>query len=95
MPRGDQLIRQWKIMQIINASKYGKSIADLAEELECNLRTVYRDIEVLQCAGFPLYNERVQGKNLWLMLETVNDIPAPNKISRPIRENIYRAASVS
>jgi len=76
--RGDQLARQWKIIQTLISSKMGKSAADLASELECNPRTVYRDLEALQVAGFPIYNERVDGKNHWSLLDTVkHQIPIP------------------
>ncbi len=34
MPRGDQLARQWKIIQTLITSRRGKSAAELAEELE-------------------------------------------------------------
>mgnify|MGYP001814232891 CR=1 FL=1 len=41
MARGDQLARQWKIIQTLISSRIGKSAADLAENLECGWRTVY------------------------------------------------------
>jgi len=53
MARGDQLGRQWKIIQILVSSKRGKSAAELADDLECHPRTLYRDLEALQVAGFP------------------------------------------
>jgi len=56
----------------------GKSAAELAKELECHPRTVYRDLEALQVAGFPIYTERVEGKNLWSLLDTLkHQIPIP------------------
>ena len=56
----------------------GKSAADLAEELECHPRTIYRDLEALQVAGFPIFTDRVEGKNLWSLLDTVkHEIPIP------------------
>ncbi|MEJ2025770.1 MAG: WYL domain-containing protein, partial [Deltaproteobacteria bacterium] len=37
-----------------------------------------RDLEALQVAGFPIYTERVDGKNLWSVLDTVkHTIPIP------------------
>jgi len=58
--------------------KLGKSAADLAKDLDCHPRTVYRDLEALQIAGFPIYTERVEGKNLWSLLDTVkHQIPVP------------------
>ncbi len=78
MARGDQLSRQWRIIQTLNTSKIGKSAADLAEDLDCNPRTVYRDLEALQTAGFPIYIEKVDGKNLWSLLDTMrHHIPIP------------------
>lgn len=78
MARGDQLGRQWRIIQTLISSKRGKSAAELAAELECHPRTVYRDLEALQIAGFPIYTERVEGKNLWSLLDTVkHQIPVP------------------
>jgi predicted DNA-binding transcriptional regulator YafY len=78
MARGDQLGRQWKIIQTLISSRKGKSAADLAQNLECHPRTVYRDLEALQVAGFPIYTERSEGKNLWSLLDTVkHQIPVP------------------
>jgi predicted DNA-binding transcriptional regulator YafY len=78
MARGDQLARQLKIIQTLIASRQGKSAAELAEDLECHPRTLYRDLEALQAAGFPIYTERIEGKNLWSLLDTVkHQIPVP------------------
>ena len=33
---GDQLARQWKIIETLLASHTGKSAAELADELDCN-----------------------------------------------------------
>jgi predicted DNA-binding transcriptional regulator YafY len=79
MPRGDQLARQWKIIQTLITSRRGKSAAELAEGLECHPRTLYRDLEALQVAGFPIYTEKVEGKNLWSLLDTLkHNIPIPD-----------------
>jgi predicted DNA-binding transcriptional regulator YafY len=78
MARGDQLGRQWRIIQTLITSGTGKSAADLADELECNPRTLYRDLEALQVAGFPIYTDRVDGKHLWSLLDTVkHQMPVP------------------
>ncbi|MBT8371086.1 MAG: helix-turn-helix domain-containing protein, partial [Deltaproteobacteria bacterium] len=45
MARGDQLARQWKIIQALSASRHGCSVGQLAEEMQCHKRTVYRDLE--------------------------------------------------
>ena len=78
MARGDQLARQWRIIQTLISSRYGKSVFDLAQDLSCHTRTVYRDLEALQEAGFPVYTERVAGKNVWSLLDTAkHSIPIP------------------
>jgi predicted DNA-binding transcriptional regulator YafY len=78
MARGDQLARQWKIIQTLISSRMGKSAADIARELNCHPRTVYRDLDALQSAGFPMYTERVDGKSLWSLLDTVkHHFPVP------------------
>jgi predicted DNA-binding transcriptional regulator YafY len=78
MARGDQLARQWKIIQTLITSRRGKSAAELASDLECHPRTLYRDLEALQVAGFPIYTERAEGKNLWSLLDTLkHHIPIP------------------
>jgi predicted DNA-binding transcriptional regulator YafY len=78
MARGDQLARQWKIIETLLASHTGKSAAQLADELDCNARTVYRDLEALQAAGFPFYTERIDGKSYWSLLDTLkHHIPIP------------------
>ena len=78
MSRGDQIGRQWSIIQTLISSRMGKTAAELAEELECNPRTIYRDLEALQVAGFPIYTDRIKGRNLWSLLDTVrHEIPIP------------------
>ena len=78
MARGDQLARQWKIIQSLISSRQGKSVSDLAENLRCHTRTVYRDLEALQAAGFPVYTDRIGGKTLWSFLDTAkHSIPIP------------------
>ena len=82
MARGDQLGRQWKIIRSLIASKQGKSVQDLASELSCHSRTVYRDLEALQVAGFPVYTERKNQKNYWSLMESAkHQIPIPFNIT--------------
>jgi len=69
MARGDQLARQWKIIQALIASRRGKSVPELAEMVECHTRTVYRDLEALQFAGFPVTTERDGHRMVWSLLD--------------------------
>ena len=78
MARGDQLGRQWKIIRTLIVSKQGKSVQRLAAELACHPRTVYRDLEALQVAGFPIYTERHKNKSYWSLLDSAKHaIPIP------------------
>jgi predicted DNA-binding transcriptional regulator YafY len=66
--RNAEVIRQWKILKRIEAGRY-TSTADLAEEHDVTERTIRRDIEALQEAGFPLYDERTDGRKVWRLVD--------------------------
>lgn len=82
MARGDQLARQWMIFQKLLNSRYGKTVNDLAADLDCHPRTVYRDLDALQVAGFPIYNQRVNGTGFWALMESARKpVPVPFSLS--------------
>jgi predicted DNA-binding transcriptional regulator YafY len=66
--RNSEVIRQWKILKTIEAGRY-TSAAQLAEEHGVTERTIRRDIEALQEAGFPLYDDREAGRKTWKLVE--------------------------
>lgn len=66
--RNAEVIRQWKILKRIEAGRH-TSTRDLAEEHRVTERTIRRDLEALQEAGFPLYDERVDGRKVWRLVE--------------------------
>ncbi len=68
MPRGDQLTRQWKLMQLL-AGHIGRTLAQLTQELGVTKRTVQRDIEVLSEAGFPITSDMRNGTVFWHLIE--------------------------
>ena len=67
--RNAEVIRQWKILKRIEAGRY-TTAQDLAEEHDVTERTIRRDIEALQEAGFPLYDERSEGRKVWRLMPT-------------------------
>src|SRR5437762_302138 len=58
MPRNQEVIRQWKVLHALEASRHGVTIDSLSKDLEVTTRTIRRDLAALQEAGFPLYDER-------------------------------------
>jgi predicted DNA-binding transcriptional regulator YafY len=57
MSRGKQLTRQWHLLQLLDRPA-GVAVDDAARDLDCAVRTVWRDLRVLQDAGFPIYDEQ-------------------------------------
>ena len=68
--RGDQLARQWQLIQRLARSRVGIDAGELAAELECHRRTVYRDLDALMYAGFPVVSERRDGHVYYRFLDT-------------------------
>ena len=66
--RNAEVIRQWRILKRIEAGRY-TTAQDLADEHGVTERTIRRDIEALQEAGFPLYDERTDGRKVWRLVE--------------------------
>ncbi len=66
--RNAEVIRQWKILKTIEAGRFTSS-AKLAASHGVTERTIRRDIEALQEAGFPLYDDRANGKKVWRLVE--------------------------
>jgi predicted DNA-binding transcriptional regulator YafY len=76
--RGVQSARQWKILRLIEGRKRGYSVKELAHELEANIRTIYRDLEALQEAGFPLYDDKTGKRSHWRMVDGFkSNLPLP------------------
>jgi proteasome accessory factor B len=67
--RGDQLSRQWKLIQLLAKARYGVVPDSLADELGVNRRTVYRDLDALMFAGFPITSERRDTHVYWRVID--------------------------
>src|SRR5690606_5456119 len=74
--RNDQISRIYKILQILEDSSRGYSVDQLSEKLDSygvqvSKRTVYRDLELLQKAGFPLsVNQEIPSLSSWSLEKT-------------------------
>jgi len=69
VPRNQEVIRQWRVLHLLESSRHGASIDALASELDVTTRTIRRDLAALQEAGFPLYDERDDDSHVRWILE--------------------------
>lgn len=68
MPRNAEVIRQWTILrEIEQARTAGVTIDELARLSGVTTRTIRRDLQALEEAGFPVYDDRSQddGRTRW------------------------------
>jgi predicted DNA-binding transcriptional regulator YafY len=68
MPRNAEVIRQWSILRAIeHARTAGVTIDELAADCAVTTRTIRRDLQALEEAGFPIYDDRSQddGRTRW------------------------------
>lgn len=66
--RGNQVARQWCLIRILESRTRGMTAQQIASELEEDIRTIYRDLDALQAAGFPLYTDRDGKSSHWKLL---------------------------
>lgn len=64
--RNQEVIRQWSILRDLESSRRA-TIDELAERTGVSTRTIRRDLEALQTAGFPLFDEVYDGKRYWTL----------------------------
>ena len=70
MPRNAEVIRQWTILrEIEQARSAGVTIDELASQGGVTTRTIRRDLQALEEAGFPIYDDksRDDGKTRWVL----------------------------
>jgi predicted DNA-binding transcriptional regulator YafY len=68
VPRNAEVIRQWTILREIERSRtIGATIDDLALLCGVTTRTIRRDLQALEEAGFPLYDNKAHddGRTRW------------------------------
>jgi len=79
VPRNDQITRQWHLLRLLESS-HGATLDELQSRLPADYarhaRTVRRDLEALEAAGFPLINERIEGTVRWRLMEGARHAPA-------------------
>jgi predicted DNA-binding transcriptional regulator YafY len=70
VPRNAEVIRQWTILREIERARgAGVTIDELAALCDVTTRTIRRDLQALEEAGFPLFDDRSHddGKTRWLV----------------------------
>ena len=55
--RNAEVIRQWQILRQIESSRTGVTIHELSKHADVTTRTIRRDLQALQEAGFALFDE--------------------------------------
>lgn len=65
MARNQEVVRQWSILRELDANRLGVHLDTLAASTGASTRTIRRDLEALQQAGFPVYDDRGSGRTLW------------------------------
>jgi proteasome accessory factor B len=66
MPRNAEVIRQWSILRDLESSRR-LTIGEMSARTGVTTRTIRRDLEALQEAGFPLFDEVHDGKKYWTL----------------------------
>jgi predicted DNA-binding transcriptional regulator YafY len=77
MGRNAQLVRQWAILKQIEMNRW-TTITDLSESHIVSTKTIRRDLAALMEAGFPLYDERYEGKVYWRLNEEYKGLTLAN-----------------
>ena len=65
MARTLEIVRQWELLQALDRAPHGLTLRRLAGIGRCSTRTIRRDLSALQAAGFPLYDEKIDGSPRW------------------------------
>jgi predicted DNA-binding transcriptional regulator YafY len=72
MPRNEQLIRQHRLLQLLERTRAGRTLEELRDEMEkelalpsLHIKTVKRDLEALRTAGFDIEGEYLKRGKVW------------------------------
>lgn len=82
-----QAARLHDVIRILEA-RYGATVEELAEECAVNRRTIYRDLQAILDAGYPLVREEEDGRVVYRFLTQFRKIP-PITFSLPELMTLY------
>ncbi len=96
MSRNNQVTRLLKLLGILSNRTAGATVGELVREMRVTPRTIYRDFDALQEAGFPLYSTMEDGdeggsKALWRFVDGYRyQVPIPFSLSELMSLHFFR-----
>jgi predicted DNA-binding transcriptional regulator YafY len=70
MARNAEVIRQWQLLLAIERSRFGVTVDDMAKLTGVGKRTIWRDMQALQEAGFPLASDKADdNRTRWTIVQ--------------------------
>lgn len=81
MARNEQLIRQHRILQILERSRFGRTLGEIREDLVDELglsslheRSVRRDLDALQAAGLDIRSQQMSRGRVWKLGPQIKEV---------------------
>jgi proteasome accessory factor B len=65
------------IIRLIEA-RHGVTVEEMAEETRVDKRSIYRDLNAIEDAGYPVVSERLNGRKVYRFLTRFKDVPPIN-----------------
>jgi predicted DNA-binding transcriptional regulator YafY len=72
MSRNEQLIRQHKLLQLLEATRIGRTLEELRDDLveqlglsDLHIKSVKRDLDALEASGFSIESQYLQRGKVW------------------------------
>ncbi len=79
--RHEATIRQWRILEGLNATRRGLTIRQVMERVGASRATIYRDLEILLEVGFPISKETINSEARY----RIDDHAAPPLVLNPLQ----------
>lgn len=81
MSRNEQLIRQHKLLQVLERTRIGRTLEELRDDVvealgisSLHLKSLKRDIEALQAAGFPIESQWLSRGKVWRLKPGIQQV---------------------
>lgn len=63
-----QLVRQWLLIKTLAVQRDGSTVEELAQALQCSIKTIRRDLSKITAAGFPIVQATgSHGRKSWVL----------------------------